>query len=123
MSKARKISGWVLSVLIVLFMVVASAPAKLGMIPEYAKNFPKMGLTGNEPLIVGVLEILCAVLFLIPRTGVLGTILLSAYLGGAIATHVEHDNMPMFACVFEGLVIITAFIRFPELSSRLLGKN
>jgi len=122
MSKARKITGWALSIVIVLFLIAASAPAKFGMVPEYAKNFPKMGLTGNEPLIVGILEVFCGLVFLIPRTGVIGTILLSAYMGGAIATHMEHDNMPFFACGFEALILITAFIRFPELTSRISGK-
>ena len=122
MSKARKITGWILASLIVLFLLIASAPAKFGLVPDYPVSMmAKIGLTGNEPLFVGILEVLAAILFIIPRTGVIGSMFLSAYMGGVIATHLEHDNNIAFGIGFQVVVWITAFIRFPELTARLFG--
>lgn len=122
-TKARKIIGWILASLIAGFLCF-SASAKLGLMdfPGKEEMFLKMGLTGNEPLFVGILEVTGALLFLFPRTGVIGALFLSAFVGGVIATHLEHDNNIIFGVVFETLVWIIAFIRFPELSQRILGK-
>jgi len=123
MSKARNIIGWILAALITGFMCF-SATAKLGLMdfPGKEEMFAAMGLTGNEPLIVGILEVLCAFLFLIPRTGVIGSLLISGYMGGVIATHLEHDNDLSFAIIFTIVIGITALIRYPELTTRITGK-
>lgn len=61
-------------------------------------------------------------MFLIPRTAVLGTLLLVAYMGGAIATHLQH-NQPLGAAMgIAALVWIVAALRLPELTSRILRK-
>ncbi len=124
MSKARNIIGWVLASLITAFLCF-SATAKLGLMdfPGKEEMFSTMGLTGNEPLAVGILEVLCAFLFLIPRTGVIGTMLICGYMGGVIATHLEHDNDLSFAIPFTIIVGITALIRYPELTTRIMGKK
>ena len=124
MSKTRKIIGWVLASLITGFFCF-SATAKLGLMdfPKKEEMFSGMGLTGNEPLIVGILEVVCAFLFLIPRTGVIGSLLISGYMGGVIATHLEHDNDLSFALVFGVVIAITMLIRYPELSQRIMGKR
>ena len=96
---------------------------KLGLVKEIPGMFEAMGLTGKEPLMVGIVEVICALLFLIPRTGVIGTMLLASYFGGVIATHLEHDNEIIFGIVFAAIVWITAFIRYPELTARILGKR
>jgi hypothetical protein len=49
--------------------------------------------------------------------------LLASYMGGVIVTHLEHDNQIAFGIIFEIIIWITAFIRFPELSRRILGKR
>ncbi len=46
-----------------------------------------MGFSASGIKLLGVLEVVCFILFVIPRTGVLGTLLLAAYMGDAIATH------------------------------------
>lgn len=124
MTKTRTIIGWILGGLITAFLCF-SASGKLGLVdfPGKEEMFLSMGLTGNEPLIVGLLEILCAFLFLIPRTGVIGSLLICGYMGGVIATHLEHDNDVSFAIVLTVIVGITALIRYPELSQRILGKK
>ncbi|BAV06434.1 integral membrane protein [Filimonas lacunae] len=57
-------------------------------------------------------------MFLFQRSGVLGTLLLSSYLGGAIATHLQHQQNILFPMAIEAAVWITAIIRFPELTRR-----
>jgi hypothetical protein len=120
--KARNITGWVLTALIGLLLIF-SALIKIKGGDEMAKNIVAMGLTMDNIKIIGVVEIICALLFIIPRTGVLGTLLVAAYLGGAIATHVEHQLPVMMPILVECLVFITAIIRFPELSRRLMGNG
>lgn len=128
MSKTRNIIGWILGGLITAFLCF-SASGKLGLVdfPGREEMFIGMGLTGSEPMIVGILEVLCAFLFLIPRTGVIGTMLICGYMGGVIATHMEHNKEPngdlLFAILITLVIGITALIRYPELTTRIMGKK
>lgn len=122
-AKTRKIIGWILSILIVVFLVGVSAPMKLGLVADEKGMLAGMGLTGKEPLLLGIVEVICALMFLFPKTGVIGTLLLTSYFGGVIATHLTTDNQLIFGIVFAAIVWITAFIRYPELTARILGKR
>src|SRR5690606_23759558 len=73
------------------------------------------GIDASTYQFIGVIEIISLILFIIPRTGILGTLLLVAYLGGAIVTHLQHQQPIAMAVIFQTLLWITAFIRFPEL--------
>jgi len=86
-SRRAVIAGWVLSVLVsLLFMVSASMKFVGG--PEFAKGMEHLELTGKIPVIpLAILELTCVAVYLIPPTSVLGAILLTGYLGGAILTH------------------------------------
>ena len=120
--KAKKISGWVLTALLA-FVFIGSAVMKLTGGEEAAKTAASMGLTAGTIQIIGLIEIVSLLLFIFPRTGLLGTLLLAAYLGGAIATHLEHQQ-PIFApVIIQALLWITATIRFPELSRRLAANK
>lgn len=120
--KTKKITGWVLTALLAL-VFIRSAAMKLGGGAEALKGAAAMGLSAGTLQLIAVVEILSIVLFIIPRTGLLGTLLLAAYLGGAIATHLEHGQPVMVPVVIQALVWITATIRFRELSSRLMGNK
>lgn len=120
--KTRNIIGWSLTVLISL-VVLMSAFMKLKGGEEMVKNSAMIGLTATSIFVIGIVELLSIVLFIIPRTGVLGTLLLAAYLGGAIVTHLEHADKFTVPLILQCIVWITAVIRFPELSKRLLGKS
>ncbi len=81
-------AGWVLT-LWPAFVVATSATWKLTRNPPYVAEFARIGWPESAlPLLAG-LQLGCIVLFLIPRTAVLGAILLTGYLGGAIATYVR----------------------------------
>jgi hypothetical protein len=88
---------------------------------EMLKMATKFGLDAATFKTLGALEVVCALLFLYPRTGVLGTLLLAAWMGGAIATHLEHGESVIPGCVIQAILWIVAVFRFPELKNRLMG--
>ena len=119
-TKTQKTIGWVLTSLIALAFAGSAGMKLLGGAGSDEAS-AAMGLTAENIQLIGIVELVSVILFIIPRTGLLGTLLLAAYLGGAIATHLEHQQ-PFFApVILQGLVWITAVLRFPELSRRLLG--
>ncbi len=82
-------TGWVLSALPVLAMLF-SAAMKFSHRSEVVEMFVgKFGYPESTLFTLGVVELACAVVFAIPRTAVLGAVLVSGYLGGAIATHLR----------------------------------
>jgi len=118
--KAKKITGWVITGLAALVFIM-SAFMKFTASADSAKMAAAMGLSTDALKIIGVVELSSLVLFIIPRTGVLGALLLAAYLGGAIATHIEHQQ-PFYApVIIECLIWIAAMLRFPELGKRIMG--
>lgn len=120
--KTKNIIGWILTALVSL-VFIASASMKLMGGEELAKNAATMGLTADSIKIIGVLELLCIVVFIIPRTGVLGILLVAAYLGGAIVTHLEHNQPIIMPLIVQAIAWTAALIRFPELGRRLAGKT
>jgi hypothetical protein len=121
-TKAIKITGWVLTAAVgSLFLM--SAFMKLSQNPEVVSQAAGIGIDAASYRMIGVVEIISLILFIIPRTGVVGTLLLAAYMGGAIATHLEHQQSITMAVVIAAVVWITAFLRFEELSQRILGRR
>src|SRR6266404_9345617 len=85
----RRRAGWTLTILPALAMVM-SASLKLSHASAFADQWVnKFGFPEWELSWVGLLELACVTLYLIPRTAVLGGVLLAAFLGGAVATHVR----------------------------------
>jgi len=87
-SKAQKWTGYVLSTLVVLFLLVDSV-MKLLKLPIVLDASAKLGFSASVIFTIGVILLLCVILYVIPQTSVLGAILLTGYLGGAVATHVR----------------------------------
>lgn len=83
--------GWVLSIL-PMPLLLMSAAMKFMKPEDVVKGFEHLGWPLSLAVPLGILELACAILFLIPRTAVLGAILLTGYLGGAIATHVRLEE-------------------------------
>jgi hypothetical protein len=120
--KTRNIIGWILTSLLALLFLWSAAMKFIGG-PEMEKNIAGMGLTLSSLRVIGIVEVLSVLLFIIPRTGILGTLLLAGYLGGAIATHLEHGQPVIMPLIVSCVLWITAAIRFPELLGRLLGHH
>ena len=96
-------AGRILSTLPVL-MLLMSGVMKLMKPPELVEGFTKLGWPDNLALGLGIVELVCTALYVIPRTSVLGAILLTGYLGGAIATHVRIGD-PFIGPVIFGVMI------------------
>ncbi len=102
-----KFAGWVLSGLLAAFLCLASASGKFFDFPDKEVMFAKLGWATDVMFYVGIVEVTIAILFLIPRFAFIAAILLSAYLGGATATHVRVDE-PFFAPIVIGVIVWVA---------------
>jgi len=112
-SKAARITGWILTTLPVLLLVM-SGVQKIAQSPEVVKGFADW--PPGTAIKIGVLELLCTAIYLIPRTSILGAILLAGYLGGATAVSVRMGG-PLFVLpvVFGVLVWGGLYLREPRL--------
>jgi len=112
-------AGRVITALVAL-MLVFSASMKFKNPPEVAEQFVgKLGYPAELIFAIGIVEVSCVVLYLIPQTAILGAVLLTGYLGGAVATHVRiHDN---FAGAVVGgvLVWLALYLREPRVRALL----
>jgi hypothetical protein len=90
-SKTALWAGRVISALPVL-MLLMSAAMKFAMPAAAVEGFAHLGWPKELAIALGVVELTCTVLYAIPQTAVLGAILLTGYLGGAIATHVRIEE-------------------------------
>lgn len=106
---------------LVSFVFVASGFFKLMPPADKAAEMAK-GVGGATNLtILGILEISMVILFIFKRTGVLGALLLIAYMGGAIAVHLTTGQPLLVPILIQVLVWIVSIYRFPELKQRLLN--
>lgn len=113
-SKKAFWSGWVISGL-VSALLFFSASGKVTQSAQALEGLGKAGYSEAAILPIGVAELVFTILFLIPRTNVLGAAFLTAYLGGAVATHIHLGDsflMPVLVAVF---VWIAAWLRTPAL--------
>jgi len=99
-SKAMIWTGWLLSVLPSL-MLLLSACLKV-VKPEEMEH---LGFSADLALAIAIVEVGCTLVYLIPRTAVLGAILLTGYLGGAIASHVRLLEMQFVVPLVLGVLI------------------
>jgi hypothetical protein len=104
-SKPARWVGRILSGLVVVFLMVDGA-IKLVPWPIVTETMDRMGYGSSDALMrgLGAITIVCTVLYAIPPTSILGAILLTGYLGGAIASHVRIDS-PLFTHTLFGLYL------------------
>ena len=94
-SKKMKITGWVLSILAIL-LLLADGFGKLIKPEPVVKATLELGYPESTITTIGILVIICAIIYAIPRSALIGAILLTGFLGGAIATHFRINN-PLFS--------------------------
>ena len=90
-------AGTIISALPVLFLLFDSA-IKFTKIKPVVESFTQLGYRPSIAVSIGLLELTCVVVYLIPRASIFGAILLTGYLGGAIATHLRVGD-PLFSHV------------------------
>ncbi|HWR15788.1 MAG TPA: DoxX family protein [Terriglobales bacterium] len=96
-SKKRIVAGRVLSGIAILFLVLDGI-GKLVKPPAVVEGTKSLGYPESTILGIGITLLVCTIAYAIPRTSILGAILLTGYLGGAVATHVRVGN-PLFTHV------------------------
>ncbi len=111
--------GWTLTFLLAVLFAL-SAFLKLTQQEAAVAQAAAVGIDAGTYQLIGVIELIALLLFVVPRTGVLGALLLIAYMGGAIVTHLQHQQPVGMAIVIQSLVWVAAALRFPELRQRLL---
>ena len=110
MTKQRKILGWV-------FTVLAALMPAWGVIGKFTnapmqEHMTSMGY-GDWLKIIAVGELLAVVLFVLPKTGKVGILLMSSLMGGAISAHMGHGETFVMQSMVLIFAWIAAFIRYP----------
>lgn len=96
-------TGWIIGVLPAAMLVMSGA-MKLAK-PEFVvEGSEKLGWGEHLLIGLGIVEVSCAIIYLIPQTAVLGAILVTGYMGGAIATHVRIGE-PLYIQLALGLAV------------------
>ena len=118
-AKKRSIAGYVLTGLVAVFLTFDTVLKVLQLAPAM-QGTTELGYPASSVLVIGVIELACLVLYLIPQTSVLGALLLTGYLGGAIATHVRigsplptHTLFPIYVAlmIWGGLYLRESRLR------------
>ena len=117
------ITGWILSAIPAL-MLLSGAVNGFRMAPMVVDGMVHTGYPVSVVPVIATLELVCALLFLIPRTAFYGAVLMTAYFGGAVATHIRIGESLWFVAVVFGLVTwIALACRDVRLRAYLLGQG
>ncbi len=127
-SKVGSFFGWLSVILVAAFNLFAAVMKFMPVAPgsEAEAMGQRLGLTPGMDHVLGVLELLIVVLYLVPRTSVVGTVLMVGYMAGALATNLTHgftnmEALPIYLTF--AFIALGAWLRLPEFSDRLLGKR
>lgn len=117
-----RIAANVLTTIVALFLTFDTVLKVLQLEPA-VKATTDLGYPAAKVLPIGIVELVCLALYLLPQTSVLGAILLTGYLGGAIATHVRAAS-PMFSHTLFPLYVALMlwgglYLRDPRLAGLL----
>ena len=119
MAMKQYLRDWGVSGLVIL-MLSFSAFAKLSGFPEVGKVMTGLlGFPAGTIVGIGWLEVFCVLIYAIPRTAVLGAVLLTGYLGGAIAAHVRVGDSFLSPLIGGGIVWLGIYLRHPRVRALL----
>lgn len=102
--KKRRLLGRILSGIFVSFMLIASIAPKLVGASVADETLRALGWPDGYTLLIGVIELGCVLLYLVPRTSVLGAVLMMAVFGGAMATQIRVEN-PLFSHILFSIYL------------------
>jgi len=124
-SSAMLWAGGIVTGLVVLFLTFDGVTKVLKVAPVVEAS-GKLGVAPSTLLGIGVVLLTCTAIYAFPRTAVLGAILLTAYLGGAVAIHVRAGSgaFPVaFSIAFGALVWVGLVLREPRLLWTILLRH
>ncbi len=102
-SRKRLWAGRIISGLLALFLLFSGAMS-FTKLPAIKQGFAHLGYPESLGLAIGILLLTCTALYAIPRTSVLGAILLTGYLGGAAASHIRVGD-PFYVPILVGVFV------------------
>ena len=97
-------TGWIISALVALFLLGASAAPKFMRADVAIDSLEALGWSPDYLILIGVMELVFTILYVIPRTSVVGAVLLTGLLGGALASNLRAD-MPLFSHTLFGIYL------------------
>ena len=112
-ARTKPVAGYVLTALVALFLAFDTV-LKVLMLAPAVQGTTALGYPAQSVLWIGIIELVCLALYLVPRTAVLGAILLTGYLGGAVASQLRleapllsHTLFPLYtaAILWGGLYL------------------
>lgn len=112
-TRARRMAGNIL-IFLTGGILVASSLAKFAHVPTVVTEFGNMGFDGNKLMLIAGLEIISGALLLVRAARSGGLVMVSAYMGGAIATHLQHNQSPAGPAFILALIWIGISLRHPE---------
>ena len=114
-SKAMFWVGWILSGLTGALLLLSGALKFMPANPETEQALQHIGWRPDQVGTLGILEVACAILYLIPQTAVFGAILVTGYMGGAIATHLRIGDPLIMQTIIPIVVWLGLWLREPRL--------
>jgi len=118
-SKKQLWAGRIISALPVLLLLFSGVMKLLKPAPV-VQGFAHYGYPESQIIVLGILEIACTLVYVIPRTSYLGAILMTAYLGGATASNVRVGDPSYFVTVALGVLVWAGlYLRDPRLRTLL----
>jgi hypothetical protein len=100
-TRTKTIAGWVLTGLFVAFMLF-DVGIKLVRLPIVGETLQGLGYPPEQGFLIGVIEAICLVLYVVPRTSVFGAVLMMGVLGGAVASHMRLEH-PLLSFTLFGV--------------------
>lgn len=110
------IAGYIISVLVILFLDIDGV-MKLFKPSFVVDAMTKLGYSENQIIDIGIVLLICVGVYTNPKTSVLGAILLTGYLGGAVASHVRAGDgwfEILFPVIIGALAWIGLYLRDPK---------
>jgi hypothetical protein len=124
-TRSRTAKTWtarVLGSLLVLFLLVDGAGKVLRLAP-YVEGTVRVGYPATCLVPLGLVLVVCTILYVVPRTAILGAVLLTGYLGGATATHVRMGEPFFFPVTFGILLWVCLSVRDARVRTLLLSRE
>ena len=114
----RRAAGTICTIVAALFLAFDTVLKVLRLGPAVEAT-TSLGYPGDSVVWIGAVELVCVVLYVVPRTAVLGTVLMTGYLGGAVATHVRISSPLLTHTLFPVYVALLLwgglYLREPRL--------
>ena len=111
-------AGTIISVLVTAFLAFDAA-GKLAGVPQVKEGTQALGFPPGQALVIGIVLAICVVVYVIPRTAVLGALGITAYLGGAVTANMRVEaplfSHTLFAVYLGVLMWVGLVMRRPEL--------